>query len=137
MNHPYKRAGGCLIGGLNKKKGTSTFSGSKKKYWNYYPHRSRDSLSPVCGKFTGLEVAMSIVISYLFPFLCYFFMYWSQKGLDVDFAYIIILEQGETDHQYMGGLALMVISPKIWECFPFLSTLGIIQPHLKSFSAFI
>ena len=39
---------------------------------------------------------------------------------------------------YMGGLALMVISPKKWECFPFfMSQLGIIQPHLKSFSDFI
>ena len=38
---------------------------------------------------------------------------------------------------YMGGLALMVISPKNWECFPwFMYTLGIIQPHLKSFSDF-
>ena len=39
---------------------------------------------------------------------------------------------------YMGGLALIVISPKIWEFPPFfMSTLGIIQPHLKSFSDFI
>ena len=35
----------------------------------------------------------------------------------------------------MGGLALMDISPKIWEFLTlFMSTLGIIQPHLKSFS---
>ena len=40
-------------------------------------------------------------------------------------------------HKYIGGLALKVISPKIWEFFIFfMSTLGINQPHLKSFSAF-
>ena len=39
---------------------------------------------------------------------------------------------------YMGGLALMVISPKNWEFSPFcVSTFGIIQPHLKSFTDFI
>ena len=39
---------------------------------------------------------------------------------------------------YMGGLALMVISPKNWEFSHFFkSTLGIIQPHLKSISDFI
>ena len=39
---------------------------------------------------------------------------------------------------YMGRLALMIISPKDGKLFPFfMSTLGIIQPHLKSFSAFI
>ena len=38
---------------------------------------------------------------------------------------------------YMGGLALMVISSKIWELSPFfMFILGIIQPHLKSFSDF-
>ena len=39
---------------------------------------------------------------------------------------------------YMGGLALMVISPKKWEFLrSFMSTLLIIQPHLKSFNDFI
>ena len=39
---------------------------------------------------------------------------------------------------YMGGLALMVTSPKNWEFLPsFMSTLLIIQPHLKSFNDFI
>ena len=37
--------------------------------------------------------------------------------------------------RHMGGLALMVISPKNWEFSLFcMSLLGIIQPHLKSFS---
>ena len=45
---------------------------------------------------------------------------------------------GQNKYIYMGGLALMVISQKKWEFFPFfMSTLGIIQPHLKSFSDFI
>ena len=36
---------------------------------------------------------------------------------------------------YMGGLALMVISQKKWELSHFfMSTLGIVQPHMKSFS---
>ena len=35
---------------------------------------------------------------------------------------------------YMGGLALMVISPKNWGSYRFFtSILGIIQPHLKFF----
>ena len=39
---------------------------------------------------------------------------------------------------FMGGLALMVISPKKLEFWPiFMSTLWIIQPHLKSFNDFI
>ena len=39
-----------------------------------------------------------------------------------------------TCHSYMGGLASMVISPKNWEFLPFfVSTLGIIQQHLKFF----
>ena len=38
----------------------------------------------------------------------------------------------------MGGIALMVISPKKWEFMPcFMSTKGIIQPYLKSFNDFI
>ena len=37
---------------------------------------------------------------------------------------------------YMGGLALMVISTKKWEFSPFfMSTFGIIHPHLKSYSS--
>ena len=37
----------------------------------------------------------------------------------------------------MGGLTLMVISPKNWEFSPFfISALGIIQPDLKSFCNF-
>ena len=41
-------------------------------------------------------------------------------------------------HTHMGGLALMVISPKNWEFLPFLMpTLWIIQPHLMSFNDFI
>jgi len=40
--------------------------------------------------------------------------------------------------QYMGGFALMVILPKNWEFLTFfMSTLWIIQPHLKSFNDFI
>ena len=39
---------------------------------------------------------------------------------------------------YMGGLASIVISQKIWEFSPFfMSTLGIILPHLMSFSDYI
>ena len=39
---------------------------------------------------------------------------------------------------HMVGIALMVISPKNWEFLPiFMSTLWIIQPHLKSFNYFI
>jgi len=39
---------------------------------------------------------------------------------------------------YMGGFALMVISQKNWEFWTFfMSTLCIIQPHLKSFNDFI
>jgi len=40
--------------------------------------------------------------------------------------------------QYMGGFALMVILQKNWEFLTFfMSTLWIIQPHLKSFNDFI
>ena len=39
---------------------------------------------------------------------------------------------------YLGGLAFMVVLPKNWEFLPFfMSTLLIIQPHLKSFNDFI
>ena len=41
-------------------------------------------------------------------------------------------------NKHMGGLALMVISPKKWEFLPFFKTkLWIIQLHLKSFNDFI
>ena len=41
-------------------------------------------------------------------------------------------------YTYMGGLAFMVISPIHQEFSPlFMSTLLIIQPHLKSFNDFI
>ena len=32
---------------------------SPKLYWSYYPHRSRDSLSPVCGIFVYLFTVMT------------------------------------------------------------------------------
>ena len=46
--------------------------------------------------------------------------------------------EGLNIYIYMGGLALMVISPKKWEFSTyFMSTLGNIQSHLKSLSDFI
>ena len=50
----------------------------------------------------------------------------------------IIYNQAVPDpNEYMGGIALMVISPKKWEFLPFfISKLGIIQPYLKSFNDF-
>ena len=54
------------------------------------------------------------------------------------FLYIIAIGQQVKNIIYMEELALMVISSKIWEFSPFfMSTLGIIQSHLKSFSDFI
>ena len=39
---------------------------------------------------------------------------------------------------HMGGIALMVFSPKKWEFLPiFMSKLGIIQPYFRSFNDFI
>ena len=57
------------------------------------------------------------------------------QGLMVKLTYPLMMPY---IFMYMGGVALMVISPKIWEFLSFfMSTLGIIQPHFKSFSDFI
>ena len=46
----------------------------------------------------------------------------------------VLLSEQDLIGIYIGGLAWMVISPKYWEFLPFfMSTLGIIQAHLKSF----
>ena len=60
------------------------------------------------------------------------------RWISESFGLIQVLETDQSlGYQYMGGLALMVISPKNWELLPFfMSTLGIIQLHLKSFSDF-
>ena len=34
---------------------------SPKLYWSYYPHRSRDSLSPVCGIFFLILSALLVI----------------------------------------------------------------------------